>query len=770
MTTGPFTLTVNTVDDPTKVTVTASPVDNNSVSSGTSGFTLNYASGTKVSLTAPNFSGLEIFNKWTGCAASLGETCELTMTSNTTVTAVYTPQVTFTLQPQIPGPIYGQEPYYLTVGQGEQIYLHPSFVNNQTNGNVTWSVTSSDPNFSPGTIDQNGNYVSPYPAPPTVTITAVSQFDPISTVSVVITLGLGLPTPGPALTVDTSAVTHPISPLIYGVNLLDNNNATTLGNLAPAMDRWGGDGATRYNYLLDVYNSAGDYYYETNPNSNTNYPDTSAVNSQVELDEQAKATSVVTVPLIGYTTQLPGSTGAAQRAFACGFSITKYGAQTGADSNHPDCGNGTATSTGNPVNSSNSANVVVGTGSNAATVGYGPVQVTNPADTSVAINQDFTSGWVNYLTGKFGTAANGGVGIYELDNEPEYWNGVHQDVHPAWMTYDELTNKGIAYATAIKTADPSAQVSGPVISNYQNYFYSTADQWAGYEFGDSADNYCYCYNARPADRLSHGNVPLLAYYLQQMQAASTTAGVRLLDYLDVHAYFSAPGTANTTAGNTFVQEARESSTRFLWDPTYIDPNGNTDPDTLANASPAPIAIDMIPFLKNLVAANYPGTKTAITEYNFGGEESISGAIAEAEALAIFGWQGLDMASLWSEPLAITDPTYVPTQTAFNLFLNYDGAGSKFGDGSLAMSSADPTQLSVYAAQRSSDGKITVLVFNKTYQNETTTLTLTTPATTAQVYQYSVADLTKITSQPAATVTNGVVTQTFPAQSITLLVF
>jgi hypothetical protein len=204
----------------------------------------------------------------------------------------------------------------------------------------------------------------------------------------------------------------------------------------------------------------------------------------------------------------------------------------------------------------------------------------------------------------------------------------------------------------------------------------------------------------------------------------------------------------------------------LYDPTYTA-FGETDPYTLQNANPAPVAVQLIPFMKGLVADNYPGTKTAITEYNFGGLESISGAIAQAESLAIFGWQGLDMAALWGPP----DPTtQVPGVMAFNMFLNYDGAGSKFGDGSLNTASADTTQLTIYAANRSSDNKTTVMVFNKTYQDETSTLTLTTSATTAQVYQYSAADLTKITSQPAATVTNGTTTVLFPAQSITLLVF
>jgi len=241
----------------------------------------------------------------------------------------------------------------------------------------------------------------------------------------------------------------------------------------------------------------------------------------------------------------------------------------------------------------------------------------------------------------------------------------------------------------------------------------------------------------------------------------------LLDYLDLHGYYAGTASAGlgfTTAGNTTIQTLRETSVRNLYDPTYTG-FGETDPTTDSN--PQPYAVQLIPFMQSLVAANYPGTKTAVTEYNFGGLESISGAIAQAETLAIFGWQGLDMAALWGPP----DPTtQVPGLMAFNFFLNYDGAGSKFGDGSLNATSADPTQLTVYAANRSSDNKTTVIVFNKTYQDETSTLTLTTSAASAQVYQYSIADLTKISSQTAATVTSGATTLTFPAQSITLLVF
>jgi len=57
-------------------------------------------------------------------------------------------------------------------------------------------------------------------------------------------------------------------------------------------------------------------------------------------------------------------------------------------------------------------------------------------------------------------------------------------------------------------------------------------------------------------------------------AAEKSGGTRLLDYVDLHTYFSYTGTTNlafSTAGDTSVQQARMNSTRVSWDPAYTDP-------------------------------------------------------------------------------------------------------------------------------------------------------------------------------------------------------
>jgi hypothetical protein len=193
-------------------------------------------------------------------------------------------------------------------------------------------------------------------------------------------------------------------------------------------------------------------------------------------------------------------------------------------------------------------------------------------------------------------------------------------------------------------------------------------------------------------------------------------------------------------------------------------------------------------LQTWVNRDYPGTQTAIDEYNFGGLESISGAVVEADILGIFGRQGLGIGALWplGTPTSVIDSTAQnPANYAFAMYRNYDGKDSMFGDTYLyatsTASGADAEgQLAVYGAQRSSDNAITVVVINKTYGALTSTLSLANfnaaNNTTAQVYQYSNANINAIVPQTAVTVTppavgsnSSTISYTFPGQSITLLV-
>ena len=489
------------------------------------------------------------------------------------------------------------------------------------------------------------------------------------------------------------------------------------------MRRWGGDATTRYNWKADTYNSGSDYFFTNFAYSNThpeNLPNGSAFDLFVDDNLRTGAKTLGTIPLIGWV--------AKSRDLTCSYSVAKYGPQQKTEPYHPDCGNGIKPD--------------------------GKTQITNndPHDANIPVDETFMQGWLAHVIGRYGKASAGGVQIWSLDNEPEWWMGVHIDVHPKPNTYDEAAQLGIRYASAIKAADPSALVTGPVVSGWMSYFYSAADFVAGW-----SSHSPWRYDTNPVDRKAHGNVPFVEWYLQQMRNAEQQTGTRLLDYVDVHAYIAPSNISFGSAGGAAHPETdtlRLTSTRAFWDPNY------QFQDTTITAPPR-----LIPRMLEWVAQDYPGTKTAITEYNWGALDDITGAIAQADLLGIFGREGLDLATLWGPPT----PTQ-PGAFAFRAFLNYDGLGGRFGDTAVSAASDDPDRLSLFAAQRS-DQAVTILVLNKTTSDLASAVALaaSTPATAAQVFTYSPANLKAIVRGPDAAVNSGSIAATFPAHSITVFV-
>jgi parallel beta-helix repeat protein len=86
-----YSLTVNSTNPASGVTISASPADINAKSSATTGANFNYATGTTVTLTAPANNGSNIFQGWSGCSPAVANslTCSVAMTSAKTVTANY---------------------------------------------------------------------------------------------------------------------------------------------------------------------------------------------------------------------------------------------------------------------------------------------------------------------------------------------------------------------------------------------------------------------------------------------------------------------------------------------------------------------------------------------------------------------------------------------------------------------------------------------------------------------------------------------------------
>ncbi len=527
------------------------------------------------------------------------------------------------------------------------------------------------------------------------------------------------PSAGPDLSINAASGLHPISADIYGMNYADEQLAA---ELRLPVRRWGGNSTSRYNWQIDTHNTGSDWYFENIREDNENpaaLPDGSAADKFVEQDRRTRTKTLMTVPLIGWTPKQRVQ----NHPYDCGFKVSKYGAQTSTDANYDaDCGNGVHTN---------------GT----------DVTGNDPTDTSIAIDPTFVTGWINHLTGNYGTATNGGVAYYDLDNEPMLWNSTHRDVHPQATTYDELRDRTYQYAAAVKSADPSAKTLGPVLWGWCAYFYSALDDCG----------------AGTSDYNAHNHTYFVPWYLQQMKAYEDQHHVRILDYLDLHNYPAASGVALSSAGGASTQALRLRSTRSLWDATYVDESW------IANMGLDGGVVKLIPRMKNWVDTYYPGTKLAITEYNWGGLESINGAVTQAEVLGIFGREGLDLATLWGPP--DTPTSSQPGAFAFRMYRNYDGSGSTFGETGVQATSADQDKLSVYAAKRSSDGALTVIVLNKTTGALTSNISLAgiAPQPAASVYRYSSANLAAIQHMADQAMTASGFSTSFPGYSITLFV-
>jgi len=155
----------------------------------------------------------------------------------------------------------------------------------------------------------------------------------------------------------------------------------------------------------------------------------------------------------------------------------------------------------------------------------------------------------------------------------------------------------------------------------------------------------------------------------------------------------------------------------------------------------------------------------VTEYNWGAEGNINGATAQADILGIFGRGGLDLATRWTTPTN-TSPTYL----AMKLYRNYDGHKSTFGDTSVLTTTPSPDDLSAFGAVRSSDGALTLMVINKNLTNATPiAATLTNFSAAGIVQRWQLTGANVISPLPSLSLTNAVLNDVVPSQSITLYV-
>lgn len=293
----------------------------------------------------------------------------------------------------------------------------------------------------------------------------------------------------------------------------------------------------------------------------------------------------------------------------------------------------------------------------------------------VTDNVVYTDELLFFLLGKYGSAATStGIKAYSLDNEPALWAYTHPRIVRSPITVKSLIARSIDLASTVKRMDPSAEVFGPALYGFTAYrTLQDAPDWNEYQ------------NVYPW---------FVHVYLDSMRHASEKEGARLLDVLDVHWY---PEPQGVYAGDISpsVAEARMQAPRSLWDSSYTE-------NSWIGQWFSPVAL--LHSLHAAVDEYYPGTKLAITEYNYGAANHISGGIAQADALGIFGKYGVYFASHWG---ALDG--YV--SSAYKLFRNYDGQRSTFAETSVYARTDNNDKTSVYASVENS-GVLHIILLNK----------------------------------------------------------
>jgi hypothetical protein len=511
--------------------------------------------------------------------------------------------------------------------------------------------------------------------------------------------------PGPAairFTINSSQSSKPISPYIYGSNSSSITNRT--------FDRSGGNRLTGYNWETNASNAGADWYHHSDyhlTGGQANQPPGAAVNGMIQSAGAAGRAALVTIPMAGYVSADASGT-VDETQIAPSFRWREVVPKK--STKYP----------GNPLS-------------------------LNPNKTDAYVFTDEFANWVE------NAKQPGQPVFYSLDNEPALWgdalpqgwqsgsppnpccnpaNGVdpspqgrtHPTIHPYAPTFNEMRDKTIAHAAAIKDVNPNAVVFGGVGYGW-NEFRSLQDApgrvtTPSHPGGDQP-----------------GELHYYEWLLSEVAKAERDQGRTLVDVIDLHWYPEARGNDNNGASRriTFdsratdpgVVAARVQSTRSLWDPTYTETSWITG---CCSGGP----IKLLPHLQRDIADFKPGTKIAITEYNYGAGNHYSGGIAQADFLGILGREGVFAANWWDLG---NGSSFV--NAAFNMYLNYDGAGGQFGDVSVAGNTNNIANSAVYASVDSTDpNRMVVVAINRTGSPQTTGIAVTHDRVFdhAQVYQ------------------------------------
>ncbi len=255
--------------------------------------------------------------------------------------------------------------------------------------------------------------------------------------------------------------------------------------------RWGGNPTTRYNWKLNAWNTANDWFFRnTSPGIGRSSP----------MRTSSWPTARPRPPVRAHAADAGlGGQGHELRELP-GVQVRRPGEDGAGDA---------------------------GGGNGCTAPGTHAAARRCPRTTSVPAPPEFIAEWVTRHPKKDEDARRAACSMYFLDNEPMLWNSTHRDVHPEPATYDELLERTIAYGTAVRRRTRRPSSPGPPSGAGR----ATSARRRTWRRARSRTR-----TARPT-----ATCRSLPWYLRKLREHEKKTGVRILDVVDVHFYPQARG-------------------------------------------------------------------------------------------------------------------------------------------------------------------------------------------------------------------------------------
>lgn len=459
------------------------------------------------------------------------------------------------------------------------------------------------------------------------------------------------------VSIDVKRDVHSISPYIYGTNeSYDGATAT----------RWGGNRSTSYNWENNASNGGNDYnfssdnFYDYTGTSSPAYP----ILTATKQADSKRQYNLVSLQAAGYV--------AADKNGVVTEEQIAPSERWKAISFHKD------------------------------TEKYPYTLTPDLTDDTVYIDE-----LINYLSVKLGRAGDGGVSAYAIDNEPYLWNQTHARLHPEKTSPDELIKKTVELSTVIRNLAPGADIYGPMFFGWTDAYRwgLTQSEWDKIRLDE---NYKSKYSW------------FVDYYLDTLHKVEQETGHRAIDAIAFHWYPESFGATTkkrivdldgTSTQSDLVKEdmitARLQAPRGLWDSkyTYL---GNDGKSSYVCTQGGKAILSKI---KASVDKFYPGTKIAFTEFEYDAENHWSGGLCLADVLGVLGREDVYLACKW-------DVFQSYSIAAYNLYLNYDGKGNKYGTTSVYAMQSDTVAISSFASL-DDEKNLHIIAINKTNEAQNT---------------------------------------------------